>query len=162
VASEEWRLAGDAYLRRYEEVRRWMPAGVRRLRSRFSLHDARVVGLVADEDGPRMTLLLQIEPTAGRPAVALGLAYHLVAGPAGGYRFHRHPEAAEANEATWVLHDEFDLDEGNHFFVHRLLLTDGSELEVRFHGLNVVRLGGKMVTSLKDGGRVRAGELSGA
>ena len=159
AASEEWRQAADAYLRRFGEIRRWMPVGVRKLRSRFSLHDAKVVGIAADEDGPRLTLLLQIGPTAGRPAVALGLAYHLVAGPAGGCPRHRHPEIAEANEATWVLYDEFDMDGERSHFIHRLLLTDGTELEMRFHSLNVFRLGGE-VRPLKDAEQPRPNELA--
>ena len=118
-----------------------MPVGVRRLCSKVSLHDTRVLGAAWTDRKPLFGILLRLEGSQGKSGEVLELNYHPVVGPNGGINI-RTNTSSERNALgeVRVLYDEFDLDEEHAFFTHSLLLTDGRELEIRFHSLTVRRL----------------------
>ena len=149
VAAKEWDEALAAYQARFKAVRSQMPAGVRRLYSQFSLHDARMLGAAYWTRKALFGVLLRLEGVPGCPGEILELNYHPVAGPNGGVNVKTHNSLEGGSRRdVWVLYDEFDLDEEHGFFTHSLLLTDGREIEVRFNGL-MVRLLDEVVTPVQ-------------
>jgi hypothetical protein len=142
AAAREWEEALAAYQARFTSIRSQFPGGVRRLCSRFTLHDARVLGVASSSKRKALFgMLLRLEGAPGRPGEILELNYHPVAGPNGGVKI-KPPESSQqvARKDVWILYDEFDLDEEHAFFTHSLLLTDGREIEIRFHNLTVRQL----------------------
>jgi hypothetical protein len=143
AAASEWEQAGTAYLARFTSIRAQLPGGARRL-SRASLHDAKLLSVFSSSK--RMALfgmVLQLDGSPKRPGEFLELEYHPVAGANGGVKVTAHQQASwEKNSRgkPWILYDEFDLDAEHAFFVHSLLLTDGREIEIRFHNLTVRQL----------------------
>jgi hypothetical protein len=110
-------------------------------RSRFSLHDAKVLNISFGKRTPRFVLRVRLEGTANHPGEILELSYRRVGGPKGGVTIRKHPPSDKGtSDSIWVLHNEFDVDEERAFFTHSLLLTDGHELEVRFHALHIQSL----------------------
>jgi hypothetical protein len=86
--------------------------------------------------------MVQLEGSAGKNGEVLELSYHPVAGPSGGVAIRMPAGAAQQlRRDARILYDEFDLNEEHAFFTHSLLLTDGREIEVRFHSLTVRRIG---------------------
>ena len=146
VAANEWEEAVAAYHARLEAVRAHLPGKVERLRSRFSLHDAQVLGIAFGTEKARFGILLRPEGSPTRPGKILDLNYHPAAGANGGVsiRAKVHTDGGPRKD-VWVLYDEFDLDEQHGFFTHSLLLSDGHEIEVRFTALTV-RLLDEIVT----------------
>lgn len=142
AAAMEWEEATAAYQARFKKVRDKLPVGVRRLCSKVSLHDARVLGAACSTRNPLFGILLRLEGSAGESGEVLELTYHPVAGPNGGVHIGTHaPSETTARNGVWVLYDEFDIDEEHAFFTHSLLLSDGREIDIRFHSLAVRRLG---------------------
>ena len=149
-AAQEWEQAITTYRNHLRDIRQRLPAGARRLSSRVSLHDAKVLALTTRRNQPCLTLLIRLEGTASQPGNVLELAYHLVAGPHGGLIVRKHQQSKkDAPSLGWVLYDEFDLDEQHAFFTHSLLLTDGSEVEIRFHNLRVRQVEEVLVSPLE-------------
>ncbi len=141
AAAEEWEQAVAAYRLHLRAIRLRFPQGVRRLLSSVSLHDAKMLTIARGKRQPWFGMWLQPEGTAAQPGEVLELRYLVVAGPHGGLDVKKHPQLKKANPGPdWVLYDEFNLDEERAFFTHSLLLTDGHEVEVRFHNLRVRRL----------------------
>jgi hypothetical protein len=142
TAADEWERAAEAYRLRLKSIRSSLPAGVRRLVSRISLHDAQVLGMSFGKPKPRFSLRLRLEGAGKQPGEIIGLNYRVVGGPNGGVIFHKHSELGQSPHGSrWVLYSEFDVDEERGFFTHSLLLTGGLEVEVRFHSLSVQDLG---------------------
>ncbi len=141
-AAKEWEEALAAYQARFASIRGQLPGGVRRLCSRFSLHDAKVLGVASSSKRKALFgMLLRLEGSPGQPGDILELNYHPVAGPNGGVEVKMHrPSEQLSRRDVWILYDEFDLDEEHAFFIHSLLLTDGREVEIRFHNLTVRQL----------------------
>jgi hypothetical protein len=137
AAAEDWEQASLAYRARLRAIRRQLPPAARRLISRVTLHDAKVLGVASSRRGPWFALRLQLEGTPGQPGETLELAYHVVAIPHGGLAFRKHAIDQGLQEPLWVLYNEFDIDEERAFFTHSLLPTGGLEMEIRFHDIRV-------------------------
>src|SRR5438128_2569165 len=75
AADEEWERATAAYRKRLKDIRKRLPVHVRRLISRFSLHDAKVVLFGSHKDMPLFIALLQLEGAPARPGDVLALFY---------------------------------------------------------------------------------------
>jgi hypothetical protein len=132
AASEEWDRLQECYLGRLKEIDPKMPRSLRSLLKRYYLHDARV-STIALDDGTTLTMVLQLD---GHDNGGLQLTYSLTAP----LKIHLHPEIVEGEAPLEWLYDEVDLiDTEPPTFQHNILLTDGSELEVRFRGLTVKR-----------------------
>ncbi len=137
AAAEEWEQASVAYRARLRAIRLQLPPAARRLVSRVTLHDAKVLGVASSRRGPWFSLRLHLEGTPAQPGEGLELAYHVVAVPHGGLVFRKHAIDQSPAEPLWVLYNEFDIDAERAFFTHSLLLTGGFEMEIRFHNLRV-------------------------
>jgi hypothetical protein len=141
VADAEWEKAIADYRERIQSIRPRLPRSVRSLLTHFSLHDAKVLAIAFGKKPPTFALLIRLEDTPSKPGELLELSYLPVAGPGGGVTFHKHPQINEHSSGQgWILYDEFDLMEEKSFFTHSLLLSDGMEAIVRFHGLRVAQL----------------------
>lgn len=132
AAAAEWDRAAERYRARFDAIADRLPAAVARLCADFSLHDAKLLGAAVAEQA-YFGVLLQLPGAAG----VLHLEYRPAAGQDGGVVVSRHAALgrAEPSRDVWVLYDEFDERPGA--FVHRLLLSDGREVEVRFDDLGV-------------------------
>lgn len=138
AAATEWEEAVVAYRARLEAVRAHLPGKIERLRSRFSLHDAQVLGISFGSEKARFGILLRPEGSSAQPGKILDLNYHPAAGANGGVSIKVQDLAQGGpRRDVWVLYDEFDLDEQHGFFTHSLLLSDGHEIDVRFTSLTV-------------------------
>ena len=141
AAAKEWEEALAAYQARFKVVRGKLPPGVRRLCSKVSLHDAKVLGVAYGNEQPLFGIMLQLEGSQGQRGEVLELNYHPVVGEKGGIHIGTHSSSERAaHRDVWILYDEFDFDEEHAFCTHSLLLTDGREIEIRFHNLTVRRL----------------------
>jgi hypothetical protein len=142
AAAKEWEEALAAYQARFKSISGKLPAGVRSLCSKMSLHDARFLGAAWNEQKPLFGIMLRLEGSRGQSGEVLELHYHPVVGPKGGVGIRMHASSEKTvHKEVWILYDEFNLDEEHAFFTHSLLLTDGREIEIRFHNLTVRRLG---------------------
>jgi len=142
AAARDWDAATAAYRARFKGIRDQMPAGVRRLASKFSLHDAKFLGVAIGKKKPLFGILVELEGATGQGGEVLELNYHSVAGPNGGIHFRSHPLSSNgARGNVQVLYHEFDIDEEHAFFTHTLLLSDDREIEVRFHHLTIRQVG---------------------
>ena len=83
AAAKEWEEAVVAYRARLEAVRPNLPGKVERLRSRFSLHDAQVLGFAFGSEKARFGILVRPEGSSGQPGKILDITYHPVAGANG-------------------------------------------------------------------------------
>jgi len=136
AAAKEWDEAVAAYRARFKSIRGKLPPGARRLCTKASLHDARLLGAAWSERQAIFTILLQVVGAKGRGGEVLEMNYHPVAGPNGGVTLGpRTLSEKDAPRLVHVLYDEFDLDEEHSFFTHSLLLTNGREIGIRFHNL---------------------------
>jgi hypothetical protein len=141
AAAEEWEQAVAAYRERLRAILLRLPLSVHRLLARSTLHDAKVLAVAFGKRRPSYSIQVRLEGTASQPGNVLELSYLVVAGPHGGLTVKKHPQLKKTNPGPdWILYDEFDLDGERAFFTHSLLLTDGYELEVRFHNLRFRRL----------------------
>jgi hypothetical protein len=141
TAAAEWEQAINAYRARLRAVGPKLPGSVRRLLSRFSLHDAKVLALAAESKKSWLNLVIQLEDAPSQAGAVLELGYQLVAEPLQGGVTVRRNEPVNKDVAEWILYDEFDVEKQGAVFRHTLLLTGGREVEVRFHKLRVRRLG---------------------
>jgi hypothetical protein len=146
AAAQEWEHQIITYRRRLTAIGPRLPASVRRLIARVSLHDAKVLTLAFAQRQPRklpwFTILIGLESTPSQPGDVLELSYLLAQGKHGGVSFQQHPHSKrDTSGLGWILYDEFDSDSRRGFFTHCLLLTGGDEVAVRFHNLRVRRLG---------------------
>lgn len=138
AAAREWEKGITAYQARLRAIRNLLPAGARKFNANVALHDAELLGVAFGKRRPRVRLLLRLAGAGGQPGEMLELTYGPVRGPNGGVAFQTHPQLGSSSpQAVWVLYDELDLDEERAFFTHRLLLSDGREVEIRFHTLQV-------------------------
>jgi hypothetical protein len=138
AAAKEWEEAIAACRARLKAIRPQLPRGARGLCSRFSLHDARLLGAAFGTRTALFGILLRLEGSPEHPGQVLELNYHPAPGPNGGVNVKAQgPSEGGPRGDVWVQYDEFDLDEEHGFFTHSLLLTDGREIEVRFTGLTV-------------------------
>jgi hypothetical protein len=143
AAADQWDTALVAYRARFKAIRNRLPVAVRRLCVRVALHDALLLGAARAEHRPFFALLVRLEGTAGEPGEVLELVYHPVAGPHGGLEIRTHPclDDNPPGQSVRVLYDEFDVHEAHAFFTHALLLSDGREIDIRFHSMTWRRLG---------------------
>jgi hypothetical protein len=136
TVANEWEEAVAAYPARFKAIRPQLPRAVRQLCSRFSLHDAKMLGAAFGTRKALFGILIKMEGPAGAASDILELNYLPVEGPNGGVNV-KAPTQVGSPKDVWVLYDEFDLDEEHGFFTHSLLLTDGREIEVHFKNLTV-------------------------
>src|SRR5262249_40440945 len=113
AAAQEWEQAIADYRARIKAIRLRLPIGARRLYANYPLHDAKVLALEFGRKSPRFTLRLRMEGTPSQPGDILELNYLIVAGDHGGIIFRKHQELVKKDTpaSTWILYDEFDIDE---------------------------------------------------
>ena len=136
AAAEEWEKATTEYRTRLNAIRSHLP---QTHASAGSRQPARLE-IIAFEFGKRPTfsILLQLEGEGRRPGKMMQLSYHVVAGEHGGVKTQKHAQPGQATQTkSWILYDELNMDEERASFTHSLLLSDGREIEVRFHNLRV-------------------------
>ncbi|MBI1913863.1 MAG: hypothetical protein HYS12_03860 [Planctomycetes bacterium] len=156
-ANQAWERAVESYGAQLEEIRPDMPEGLRQLTDLGSLHDASV--LSAWQGRTRLTVVLHPELEASRLVV---LTYHLVDPP---YIDRTAiPDEYRSSHTLW-LYDEIGLERETVFdvtarvqfrsedpaatgsrresrarvFTHDILLSNGWEMRLRFHYLEVSR-----------------------
>lgn len=136
-ADEEWERATEAYQTHLRKIVKKLPRGARAL-ERISFHDAELVGEPHTSASGEW----------GRIAVAGGMAFeksmiHLLK-----YELDDRIEQLRHNVAWpfspkqvhW-LYDEIDVsDENKDSFIHRILLSDGSIVVVRFKDVEIHKL----------------------
>lgn len=141
AAAKEWEEATAGYEARFNVIAPRLPGGAGELCSRFSLHDAKVLGAAFATEKAMFVILLRLEGASGQIGKVLELNYLPMAGPTGGVAVK--PNASlqgRSHKDVWVLYDEFDFNEECRFCTHSLLLTDGREIEVRFTDMKVLLL----------------------
>ena len=123
-----------------------LPAGVRSVLDRFSLHDARVLVYVHTKvKGKKrkdwLSLFVRLEGTFNRPGKELELRYTLAAPPKTHkvYTARHGGDMKDSRGRVWIQYDEFGVVVGkpSPIFSHSLLLTNGDELRIRFTDLHV-------------------------
>src|SRR5690242_2811543 len=84
AAAQEWEDAIAAYQTRFNAISHKLPEEARSLCSRFTLHDARMLGAAFGTEQALFVILLQLESAGGNRGKALELSYIPVAGPNSG------------------------------------------------------------------------------
>jgi hypothetical protein len=156
AATREWESAVEEYGAQLKALTPELPVGVRRLVELGSLHDARVLGIWQAKT--RLTLVLQLESDLSRLCV---ITYWLVGSPY--VDPSALPESHRSGHTSW-LYDEIGIDGNTTFdtathiqlksgpqvtanggqrrravFTQDILLSNGWELRLRFHQVNVAR-----------------------
>jgi hypothetical protein len=141
AASDEWERACEAYAENLKSIRPGLSSAVRRLLRRFSLHDAKVLAMAADEV-PHFSIFLELENPKGKADRHLELRYRLVGGAKKGYEWVRHPMlAGDGKPFGWWMYDEMDVSDGPvPAMTHSILFTGGEELRLTFFSLSCRRL----------------------
>jgi hypothetical protein len=155
-----WEQAVEAYAAQLKEIAPFFRYGVRRLANLESLHDARVLNVWHART--RLTIVLRRETA---DAALLVLEYSLVDTPY--INVSALPEQYRSADASW-LYDEIDIERDTIFdtaariqyksaalpaddggqdrvapvFRHGILLSNGWELQLRFHGARLSRPSG--------------------
>ena len=124
-----------AYNARLQKIRPLLPAGTRRLLRRVSLHDAQY--LLEGGAGSELFLTFRLAKRASESAAGVELRYTLDGPDTALGRQGRGSQ--DGRVAPHVLYDEFDLERTRAatVFIHRLLLSDGTELRIRFSNLRL-------------------------
>lgn len=141
AAAKEWEQAIAMYNEELEAILPLLPAGVCTLLDRWSLHDAKVLGIMVARRKPRLSLLVRLEGTSDHPGKMLELQYLLA-------RTSKHPgfsireyeaEKKDSQDAGRIQYDEFRkvADDPVGVFSHSLLLKGNYELEIRFTEMQV-------------------------
>jgi hypothetical protein len=140
-ASVEWELQGAAYRKRLKEIRTCLPPGARRLLQRYSLHDARVLTMAADEV-PHFSVFLELDCPTSEADRYIELRYRLAGGIAKTLKLLHYEELAEDGKPLgWCMYDEIDMEEGPvEAFTHSILFTGGWELRLTFFTMHCRRL----------------------
>jgi hypothetical protein len=133
AAHEAWEQAIAGYRQHLQQIRGRLPGGLRRLVETVYLHDARVVDMVLATRG-RFIITLQPESL---PSHRVVLSYSLLEPPT--IDWDALPESARSEPLEW-LYDELDVEQGEPAaFRHDILLSNGSEVRLRFHTVSVTR-----------------------
>lgn len=136
-AAGEWEQAIQAYRQRLRSIRSHLPTGARRLLSRVTLHDAKLLDVILSKKLPRLALVIRLPGTSSQQGKVLNLDYFLVTKPHSCVTFTKHSPPSTGAGERWVLYDEFDLNEQEGFFTHSLLLTGSFEEEIHLSPLDL-------------------------
>jgi hypothetical protein len=137
-ASDEWDRAIAHYNAALAAIRPQLPAAVRTILDRFSLHDAKVLTYFLTKR--KLSLLVQLEGNLARPGKMLELKYTVAKA---GLRIVKHGKDKEwLKEWGRIQYDEFGkaANTTEETFSHSLLMGGGFELRIQFTGLRVRRL----------------------
>jgi hypothetical protein len=141
AAAKEWEEALAEYNAALDSLRSVLPAGVRALLARYSLHDARILSISEERRRPRLTLLVQLEGKPARPGNLLELHYLLA-------RSSKHPgfvlvggekPEQDIRDKGRIQYDEIGkvADDPVAVFAHSLLLQGGGELRIQFTEMRI-------------------------
>ena len=141
AAAAEWEQAVAKYNAELDAIRSDLPGGVIALLDRYSLHDAKLLGVLVAAKRPRVSLLIQLEGRPNRPGKVLELRYLVARRPSLSVTTHGNARKALA-DGNRIQYDEFGKvsDDPAEVFSHSLLLKDGSELRITFVEMQVRRL----------------------
>jgi hypothetical protein len=130
AADAESEQAITAYKKHLDKIQEKLPENVRRLLSKFYLHDARVITLALGEGV--FSIFLRLEAQRG---VFLMIRYVLT----GKLRFIRNWPPSEAGPPLEWLYDEIGIRRKRRttVFTHSILFTDGRELQLEFSDLQL-------------------------
>jgi hypothetical protein len=127
---EEWEANVDAYAAHLQAIRPELPAGLLYLLDNFYLHDANVLSAGSNRD--TFVMVLQLDSAYA----TLVLTYRLTEE----VRIDRAalpPEHSGPYPVQW-MYDEIDAPRSDRpGYVHNVLLSNGWELELHFHDLEV-------------------------
>jgi hypothetical protein len=137
AAHDEWERAIADYKEHLQSIRARLPAGLRRLVETVYLHDARVVDMLL---GARNRLTITLQPES-LPTHRIVLAYSLLEPPT--ILGEALPESVRSEPLEW-LYDELDVEQGEPadgrpIISHDILLSNGSEVKLRFRTVSVTR-----------------------
>ena len=130
AADGAWDAAGEAYVRRLDEIRDALPEAIRKLNEIYYLHDAVVSRLARAGDD----FLIEVRPIYP-PEDLILLRYSLVAEPI------VNTEALPGDKAAPIvewMYDEVDFDAGSGATTHDILFSNGWELGLRFHAVEMI------------------------
>jgi hypothetical protein len=148
TAMEDWELATERYARHIEEICPRLPVTIVGLLKSESLHDASLLAMWRTDTS--LTLVLQPE----RPASLVVLTYSLIDAPV--IDTSAFPMQYRTRDAAW-LYDEIDIDgratydsspedaaesgktNASPVMTHAILMSNGYEVRLRFHRLEVSR-----------------------
>jgi hypothetical protein len=127
AAALKWQRRADAYRKRLQAIGHSMPASVRTLVRRATLHDASLLSINQARAGGHRQIFLSFRLPEAASTPGLQLRYDLVRPVK--IVFHE----GEAREGTplFVLYDEFDLS-ARDAYTHSVLLSGGVEMRVKF------------------------------
>jgi len=142
-ANRDWESALARYRKHLLRIRNEIPGGLRRLIESVYLHDATVVDMC---QGPASRLTITLQPEA-QPTRRVVLSYSLLEPPA--VRLAVLPARACSQPTAW-LYDEIDVAKAKsngrsrgkspaRVFRHDILLSNGSEIRLRFRDVTVTR-----------------------
>jgi len=154
IAAAEWERVTDAYNAWVDVLRPALPAAARVVLDRVTLHDATVLGITLTKGKPRLSLLIRLEGTQGKPGKVLELMYLLANGPK--HRALISPRDAKKDSPVLgrILYDEFGrgISGVAPVFSHSLLLSTGYELRIRFTGMRIRQLRRVILPSAQQAG----------
>ena len=132
AATREWEQAVERYEEGLSRLASRLPQGIRRFIELGSLHDAHVLGMWHGRT--RLKVALQTERQSAKLCI---LTYSLIDSPS--IDLSALAEPYRSRDAVW-LYDEIGREEpGKTVFLHDILLSNGWEIRLRFHQLNVER-----------------------
>ncbi len=141
AAALEWENALAAYRARRKEVRRAMPFSARRalryMATHFTLHDARIVGLLQRDKAPVLTVLARLQTPSADGADSVSFNYLLASGRPGETMTAVLPEIGGQGRRVHILYDEFDTGPEDGHFTHSLLMSTGRVITFGFRDLSI-------------------------
>jgi len=134
AALEDWERAAHAYRQHLLRVRHELPGELQQLIDAIPLHDARVLDMWW---GGRTHFTITLQPESD-PLRLVVLTYSLMEPPA--IQQDVLPESIRSEPIAW-LYDELDLGTNaarrTQAFLHRILLSDGREVDLHFRKVTV-------------------------
>jgi hypothetical protein len=138
AAFAEWEQACQEYNKHVEAIRPKLPESVQGLLDGPCLHDAKLVNMGTDEDS---RFFIEVQPdTPGNHGIRL--RYELLAEP----KAMKYPDSESRDVGMIWLYDELDVAEIDvpgigrvSLFTHSILFSEGIELVLHFHKLDVKR-----------------------
>jgi hypothetical protein len=141
AASEEWEVMLKDYSRHLKAIRPRMSDTTRAVLRLPTLHDGLLVGSLGQMKGPQIELLVRLEDRKGEPTRFLLFRYQTATRHSkDSFSEEVHDIGAKGDVTKYkphILYDEFDVDKRG-AFTHAILLSNGTEVRVRFRDLVVV------------------------
>jgi hypothetical protein len=159
-AAREWDQAIANYNAELRAIRSFLPMGVRALLARWSLHDATILSIALARRKPRLSLVIQLEGSRGRPGEVLELQYSLARTARNpGFSLIDHAgHGKDRQDKARIQYDEFRkvVEDPVEVFSHSLLLKGFYELQIWFTDMQVRQLQRVIFPSLEQLGTALA------